>query len=500
MMGPHAEPRWDRRWSDSPAVADCPTGSNSSRCVPKRCSTFVKAAGGVSALLTGVALSVLLLTASACSESPEARLRKTLRSQITGIIHLPPGTIEVSTELMLARGAHDLTVVGSNTILKASAHFQGRAVLCAEEVKHIRLADFSVDGNREALSKPMEMAPPENQFRVYYPNNGMLFDRAESLEISGVRFSHVVNFAVLVSRSAGIHLDHLHIEDSGSLNKLGRNNTTGGIVIEEGSSGFEVHDCTFLRIRGNALWTHSMYRSPRLRDGLFAGNHFDTVGRDALEVGHATAVRVTDNVGANIGYPVEIVDVENSGMPVAVDTAGNVDRTVYARNRFEEIDGKCIDLDGFHDGSVLENQCVNRKPAAEYPFGHFGIVMNNANPDMRSENIEILNNHIDGTKFGGLFLIGSGHRVIGNVFTHLNEAQCNENARIFGCIFKSNEPEMLEAGIYLGRGAERPAETRGNLIRGNLISGHQMKTRCIIFAPGLAKAANQVEQNRCADQ
>lgn len=459
-----------------------------------------RSGGTVSALLTGVSLGALILTPFACSEPPDARLRKTLASQSTGVIYLPSGTIEVSAELTLARGAHDLTIVGPNTTLKASGGFRGRAILYGEEVKHIRLQGFSVDGNRPALGKPLEMAPPENQFRVYYPNNGMLFDRVESLEISSVRFTHIVNFAVLVSRGVGIRLDHLHIEDSGSLNKLGRNNTTGGIVIEEGSSGFEVRDCTFLRIRGNALWTHSMYQSPRLRDGLFAANRFDTVGRDAVQVGHATGVRVAENTGSNIGYPVEIVDVENAGTPAAIDTAGNVDHTAYVHNRFEEIDGKCIDLDGFHDGSVLENQCVNKKTAAEYPFGHFGIVMNNANPDMRSENIEIVNNRVDGAKFGGLFLIGSGHRVIGNVFTRLNQAGCNENAKVFGCIFKSDEPEMLEAGIYLGRGAQRPADTRGNLIRGNLITGHLMKTRCIILAPGLPKGSNEIEENRCADQ
>jgi hypothetical protein len=444
-------------------------------------------------------LCVLLLILSACSGSPEARLRKTLASQTTGVIHLPSGTIEVSSELSLARGAHDLTIIGTNTVLKASDQFQGRAILSGEEVKNIRLSGFSVDGNRSAIAKPLEMAPPENQFRVYYRNNGMLFDQVDRVAISDVRFVNIANFAVVVSRSSGIHFDHLHISDSGSLNKLGRNNTTGGIVIEEGSSSFEVRDCAFLRIRGNALWTHSMYRSPRLQDGLFAANSFDTIGRDAVEVGHATNVRVVDNTGSNIGYPAEIVDVENGGTPVALDTSGNVDRSVYAHNRFEEIDGKCIDLDGFHDGSIVENQCVNRKAAADYPFGHFGIVMNNANPDMRSENIEILNNRLDGTKFGGLFMIGSGHRVIGNSFIRLDEANCNENAKIFGCIFKSDEPEMLEAGIYLGKGAERPASTHGNVIRGNTISGHMMKTRCIVFAPGVPRQSNAIEKNQCSD-
>ena len=427
-------------------------------------------------------------------------MRKTLASQITGVIDLPAGVIEVSAELRLARGAHDLTIVGHQTTLKASDGFHGRAILVAEGVHHIRLADFSVDGSRAAHAEPLQMAPPENEFRVYYPNNGVLLDRVEFVEISNLHFTNVMSFAVLVSRSSGIRMDKVLVEDSGSLNQRGRNNTTGGILIEEGSADFEVRNCTFHRIRGNALWTHSMYRSARLRSGRFFGNRFDTIGRDAILIGHATGVRVERNTGRNIGYPPEIIDVENGGTPVAIDTAGNVDHAVYAQNQFEEIDGKCIDLDGFHDGSVRENQCVNRKPMEQYPFGHFGIVMNNANPDMRPDNIEVLNNHIDGTKFGGLFLIGSGHRVMRNVFENLNKANCNRDAEPPGCIYKRDEPEMLAAGIYLGRGGERPADTRGNLIAQNRISGHGMKRQCIIFAPGVAPRSNQVGGNQCADQ
>ncbi len=79
-----------------------------------------------------------------------------------------------------------------------------------------------------------------------------------------------------------------------------------------------------------------------------------------------------------------LVDVENGGTPVGIDTAGNVDQSTYEHNRFEEIDGKCIDLDGFHDGAVRGNTCINRRPPEDYPFGHFGIVFNNASIEMRS--------------------------------------------------------------------------------------------------------------------
>ena len=89
--------------------------------------------------------------------------------------------------------------------------------------------------------------------------------------------------------------------------------------------------------------------------------------------------------------------------------------------------------------------------------------------------------------------MGSGNRVIGNRFVHLNLAGCNESAKQFGCIYKADEPEMLESGIYLGAGASRPEPVRGNIIRGNEISGHGMKSHCIVFGPGVSPTANTVD-------
>lgn len=444
-----------------------------------------------------MALAILIL--QGCGGSPEARLRKTLASQATGTIQLPSGVIEVSAELAVAPGAHDLEIAGATgTILKAANGFHGRAILVVEGSKNIRLRDFSIEGNRESAPKTLEMAPPENAFRVWYPDNGILADRVEGLEITGVRFSHVTNFPILVSRSSGVRIAKVAIEDSGSRGAQGRNNLSGGVLFEEGSSQFEVRDSVFERIAGNALWTHSLRIAPRLTDGVFARNQFDEIGRDAIQVGATSGVRVEDNTGVNIGYPVEVVDVEHGGTPVALDTSGNVDKSLYVNNRFEEVDGQCIDLDGFHDGAVRGNQCVNRKAAGEYPFGHFGVVMGNTDPGMRSQNIEITGNTFDGMKFGGLFLIGSGHTVAGNRFLNLNTAGCNESAARFGCIYKPDEPEMLESGIYLGRGAVHPAETRGNIIRDNIISGHGMKRHCIEAAPGVALSANTIQGNVCS--
>jgi hypothetical protein len=99
-----------------------------------------------------------------------------------------------------------------------------------------------------------------------------------------------------------------------------------------------------------------------------------------------------------------------------------------------------------------------------------------------------------------LFLMGSGNRILENRFLRLNLAGCNESAAKFPCIYKADEPEMLETGIYLGRGVARREETRGNVIRGNQISGHGMKARCVGFGPGVARALNTVDGNTCSDE
>ena len=105
------------------------------------------------------------------------------------------------------------------------------------------------------------------------------------------------------------------------------------------------------------MWTHSLYTSPRNARGLFAENRFDNSAATPYRWATPRDVRVERNAGRSIGFPVE--DSGYGGrcaVPVAIDTAGNVDQTVVPLcNRFEEIDGKCIDLDGFHDGEIRGN-------------------------------------------------------------------------------------------------------------------------------------------------
>ncbi len=425
----------------------------------------------------------------------------------TGRVVLPRGVVSVTEEIRIPDGAHDLVIEGHprGTVLRRSPGYLGRSLVYCGKSKNVRLERFSIDGVRDTIPDRAGLPPSNVAFAAFYKNNGIVAEAAEGLTVSRLTLRRIWGFPILVNGGNKISIQHVEVRDSGSRNEKNRNNTTGGILFEEGTADFEVVDSKFLYVLGNGVWTHSNYGSPRSARGLMARNEFHEIGRDALQAGHATEIRVEDNIGTRIGYPLEAVDIENGATPVGVDTSGNVDKSIYTRNRFEELNGKCVDLDGFHDGQVTFNTCINRGKPADYPSGHFGIVVNNYNPDMKSEHIIIADNTIDGSKFGGIFLIGSDHTVERNHLLNLNLAHCNEDAAKFGCVAIQGEPDVLQAGIYLGRIAaewaqKRADASRGNVIRENEVSGFKMKDRCVMAAPGVKLSDNTVENNHCEDK
>ena len=347
----------------------------------------------------------------------------------------------------------------------------GHAVIDIRGEKQVRIRHVVIDGKRSQLEKRFPVAENGAPFIDYYPLNGIAIDRSEDVLIENVTLRNVVNLAIVVARSKKVIIRNVTIEDSGSRNAKGKNNTTGGILLEEGTTNFEVRGCHLRRIRGNAIWTHSYTVSPRNREGVIADNEIDTAGRDAIQVGHAVNVLVENNTVRNIGYPVDIAE----GEPVGIDTAGNVEGSTYRHNRLFEINGKCFDLDGFRDGAVTENRCVNSKPVAAYPLGNFGIVFNDSHPESVSRNITIQGNVIDGTKYGAMFVIGSGHIIANNSFLNLNLAQSKDG--------------LLGASIFFSPGVLRPNPPQGVVVRDNRITGH---ARC----PGPYEGV-KLERNRC---
>jgi hypothetical protein len=400
------------------------------------------------------------------------------------VVELPPGTVELHRELVVGSGI-ELRAATAGTVLRAASDFEGRALVVVYGAG-VSLRGFAMDGNRDRTERRTGLPPSDKPFSQFTRGNGIL-----AAGVSKLRF------AVLVSRSHDVRIDQVDVADSGSRDPRGRNNTTGGILLEEGTSDFRVTRSRFRNIRGNGVWTHSLFTSPRNTGGWIAFNLFEDLARDAIQVGHATNVHVEDNGGTRIGYPAELVDIESQAYPVALDTAGDVDHSSYARNHFTEIDGKCIDLDGFHDGDVIGNSCVNRPDAALYPFGNIGILFNDSNPNTRSNRIRVMGNLLDGVKYTGIFAFGTGHVIAGNRLLNVNLAHCNEEAAASGCYYPTDEPDALQAGIYLGRGILWREPARGNVVEDNLISGYRMKTRCVGFAPGVEAGANTLRNNRC---
>lgn len=444
-----------------------------------------------SAALT-LTLGTLLLTACA-PRLPDFSKR-------TGILELPAGTIILHHQITLPAGAHNLEIRGSpsGSTLQAAPDFEGRAVIYSNGATDLRLTGFRIQGLR-AAQQPIGLPPSDIPFAAYYHNNGILVENAVRVSIRRISLSQVANYAVLVSASSGVRIDNLRIEDCGSVSPSGRNNASGGILLEEGTRDFEVRQCTIHRVRGNAIWTHSNYHSPRNANGTIQENLVEDVARDAIQVGHATNIAVLGNRGRRIGYPAELVDIASWGVPAALDTAGNVDQSVYAGNHFEDIDGKCIDLDGFHDGEIRDNSCISRKPPAAYPYAQYGIVFNNSNPDYQPANVLLTGNLIDGAGYGGLCLLGSNQIVTGNRFLGLNRNRCASDRTRPRCDYSTADPALLRAGIYLVPGAARPAKTSHNRIAGNEVSGFGMLQYCIEAAPGVSLAANTIAGNRCAD-
>jgi hypothetical protein len=378
--------------------------------------------------------------------------------------------------IQLPAGAAVLTRVEANTEVYGSPRgtvLTGPVTVAGDNVY---LHDFTIDGPRAESTQEL---PAWNQpFAGFTRGNGIIIEGRRGVTVRKVRVRNVAGFAILVSRSRDITIDHVRVDWSGSYNATGRNNTTGGILLEEGTTDFRVTRCEMREVHGNGIWTHSLYTSPRNARGLIEGNRFDLIGRDAIQVGHATRVAVIDNLGSRIGW----LPADAGATPVAIDTAGNVDASLYAGNRFRDINGKCIDLDGFHDGEVRGNGCLN--------VGGYGIVMNNTNPDMQSRRIRIVDNLIENSLLGGVFVIGSENLIAHNRLLNLNILHCNERAR---CTFPAGEPDMLRSGIYLGKGAERPAPARGNLIEGNVITGYKMPPHSIGMSPSIRPEWNTVK-------
>ena len=442
--------------------------------------------------------TVCLVGCHSSPTDPERSLQAEFH-RMTGSITLPPGVTEIHKPLQFERGANDINLTGdpSGSTLRLARNFTGRAAILGVNVANVRLERFQISGDRADLKRDLYLPPSNVSFADYYDHNGIVFVTSKSITIRNVSLQNIGTFSILASRCRGVALEGISVKDSGTLNAQGHSNTTGGILFEEGTADFSAKHCHIESICGNAIWTHSNDGSPRNQDGIIENNDIWGTPRDAIQVGHATRVQVLNNRGGRIGFPSDEADLPGGATPVAVDSSGDTSDSIYSGNQFEDVDGQCIDLDGFHDGRVVNNSCINRKPPTAYPLSHVGIVFGNSNPAMRPEGVVVKGNVIQGFGYGAVYLIGQHQEVSGNQFIDVNRNHCSGDMRVAICAYAPDEPGMLRSGIYLAAHSARPVKTRGNRIWGNYISGFGMDRWCVTAGPGARLDLNTIGNNTC---
>ena len=275
------------------------------------------------------------------------------------------------------------------------------------------------------------------------PTTASWRDRVEGVEIAEVHLAtsefRDSGQPLLENRDRRMML----VEDSGSRNAKGRNNLSGGILIEEGSTHFEVRDSVSAYWRQRAVDPFAAH-SPRLDDGVFAGiiSIPSAATRSRLA---RPRVHVEDNTGATSVFRRKLSMSSTAerrwrSIPRAMSTIH------VSAQHIREVDGKCFDLDGFHDGIDRRQYLCQRRPPDAYPFGHFGIVMNNTDPNMQSREHRNSRQHLRRHEVRRAVSDrqrSPGHR---QSFLRLNKAECNENAKSSGAFTRRTSRRCWRAG------------------------------------------------------
>ena len=258
------------------------------------------------------------------AQTPEAALRRALAVK-TGTVTLPSGTIEISREILLPPDAHDLSIKGSGTTLRASDSFRGRALIAIAGGRNIKLSDINLDGNREAVGRLGNLPPSGTMLSRFVAGNGVVAEGVTGLEIGPMKAVRIAGFALLVNASHNVNIHHVDITESGGFGPQRKNNATGGIAIEEDTADFQIHGCLFGTIRGTGVTVRKSER------GKIFENEFRAIARDAIHVTHGSGIAITSNHAEQIGIPLEEVDA---------------------------IGSLCMRLEQFQEGEVAGNTCA----------------------------------------------------------------------------------------------------------------------------------------------
>jgi hypothetical protein len=185
------------------------------------------------------------------------------------VVQLPGRrTVEMHREMLVDERHGIARIAAAGTVLRAAPISMAARSGGGRRGRHS--AEFTLDGNRDKLERRTGLPPSDKPFSQFTRGNGVL--------AAGPRGCSSRTCASAISPDSRCwragrgtsRIERVDVADSGSRDAGGRNNSTGGILLEEGTRDFRVSHSQFRNIRGNGVWTHSLFTSPRNADGLIA--------------------------------------------------------------------------------------------------------------------------------------------------------------------------------------------------------------------------------------
>jgi hypothetical protein len=439
-----------------------------------------------------------VLSASGCLRSDQEKFFQAI-AEGHATVPLPKGGLEIKKPIELGAAVTDLVIEGQpGDVIRAVPGQTLQALFVCRECKRVTFRNFTVEGSAEDRAQPNEGPPLDVELRNYFGGSGIAIEGGEKVSVRNVKFHELSGFAVISAFSRGTTIDGITVTNGGTRNGRGANTGAGGVAIVEGDDSFQVRNSTFRNILGNGVWVQSGSRAQRPQNGVIEGNRFESISRNAIQLSRAFRVTVQNNSAKSIGFPVNTVS-SDAGPPAGVGSDGKVDASVIRGNRIEDINGRCFSLDGYHDGEVSGNTCINHGKAEDYPLGDLGLVLNNSSTDMRSQLVVIQGNHFEGLNLGGISIIGAGHKVIANELINLNRAGCTTSSGSSICLPNRDEPRAALSGIFLGLRGTRPDPVVEATIERNRISGKGMVANCVVAASKVHPEASIIRNNICSE-
>jgi parallel beta-helix repeat protein len=385
-----------------------------------------------------------------------------------GVIRLSAGEYILDTPLQLNRDSITLEGVGSTTVLKRGVLVENGEGVVNVRAKRITLRGFRFDGDvLEPTGIPY--VDPVNEFSVHgapiysnpmHPellrNTGItIHGNTSNVRLEDLEIQHTGGYAILIDARYGsisnVEMRRLHLRDNrphlfGNPNDLRYGSWTGGIHYQNDGRdlefarhalrGLTIEDSTFERISGHAIWGHGYGFQTLNEDVVIRRCQFTDIGLDGVLIGNTRRAVVEHNHFHRIGYtprngggrprpawfPGFREDRADNIPAVGIDTSGLVSESVYQGNTMLNVNGNCIDLDGFTRGDVLHNsmQVSGRADAWNYindlvdefgpaQVGNYtkGINLSNTAGATLTESVRIVGNTIMNLGGYGIFLYDS---------------------------------------------------------------------------------------------